>query len=101
MVVNNPIQHCIREGGLFAGIRKPIKNRSELIPRMERVKQACGGVVAGPLTHIFRFDSPVDGFDSEIGFPVSAPVFSGEVKTTTLRRLDTFSNDQFVFTILQ
>jgi len=91
MVMNNPIQHCIREEGIFAGIRMPIKNRSELIPRMEQVKQACEGVTAGPLTHIFRFDTPVDGFDSEIGFPVTAPVFSGEVKTSTLSRLETFS----------
>jgi effector-binding domain-containing protein len=91
MVMNNPIQYRFREEGLFAGIRKPIKNRSELIPRMEQVKKACEGVATGPLTHIFRFDTPVDGFDSEIGFPVTTSVRMEEMKTSTLRRLDTFS----------
>ena len=91
MVMKNPIQYNIREGGLFSGIRKPIKNRSELIPRMEQVKKAGKGRTAGPLTHIFRFDTPVDGFDSEIGFPVKAAICTGEVKTSSLRRLDTFS----------
>jgi hypothetical protein len=85
------IEHVVREETLFAGIRKPIKSRDELLPRIEQVREACGEEAMGPLTHIFRFDTPVDGFDSEIGFPVSSEVHAGEVRTHTLRRLHFFS----------
>lgn len=85
------IRHVLREETLFAGIRQPIKSRDELPPRMEETRAACEAVAIGPLTHIFRFDIPVDGFNSEIGFPVSEPVDQGNVKTYTLRRLDFFS----------
>lgn len=85
------IRHVLREETLFAGIRQPIKSRDELAPRMEEIRAACEAVAIGPLTHIFRFDTPVDGFDSEIGFPVFEPVTQGNVKTHTLRRLDFFS----------
>jgi len=85
------IRHVIREETLFAGIRKPIKGRDELLPRMEEVRRACEGKVVGPLTHIFRFDTPVEGYDSEIGFPVSTEVTVGDVKTHTQRRLHFFS----------
>jgi len=85
------IRHVVREETLFAGIRKPIKGREELLPRMEEVRRACEGKAVGPLTHIFRFDTPVEGYDSEIGFPVSAAVNVGDVKTRTLRRLHFFS----------
>ncbi|MCJ7703840.1 MAG: hypothetical protein MUO62_19855, partial [Anaerolineales bacterium] len=76
--------HVIRSETRFAGLRRPIKGRDELIPRMAEVKAACKGVINGPLTHILRFDS-------EIGYPVAAEVNDGEVKTHTLRRLDFFS----------
>jgi hypothetical protein len=85
------IDHVCREETLFAGIRGPIKSRDELPTRIEEVRTACGDAAIGPLTHIFRFDTPVDGFDSEIGFPVSAPVNQGNVKTHKLRRLDFFA----------
>ena len=85
------IRHVIREETLFAGIRRPIKGRGELLPRMEEVRKVCEGKAVGPLTHIFRFDTPVEGYDSEIGFPVSAEVPAGDVRTHTLRRLHFFS----------
>ena len=85
------VNHVLREETLFAGIRAPIKSRDELPARMEKVRIACGSAAIGPLTHIFRFDTPVDGFDSEIGFPVSKPVNQGTVKTHTLRKLDFFA----------
>ncbi|MFC2082845.1 hypothetical protein ACFLSG_02255 [Candidatus Bipolaricaulota bacterium] len=88
---NSNIRHVVREEMLFAGWRQPIKSRDELPARMKEVRTACSDVAIGPLTHIFRYDTPVDGFDSEIGFPVSAPVNQGNVKTHTLRRLDFFS----------
>jgi hypothetical protein len=85
------VRAVVREPTLFAGIRKPIKERAELEPRIERLRGACAGKIEGPLTHIFRFDTPVDGYDSEIGFAVSAEVSSGEVQTHTLRRMHFFS----------
>ncbi|MDH5744909.1 MAG: hypothetical protein OEZ52_15305, partial [Candidatus Aminicenantes bacterium] len=36
-------------------------------------------------------DTPVDGIDSEIGFPVSAEVKSGDIKTHTLRKMHFYS----------
>ena len=91
MTQETNVCHVIREETLFAGWRLPIKSRDELPARMKEVKAACKRVAIGPLTHILRFDTPVDGFDSEVGFPVSAPVNQGHVKTHTLRRLDFFS----------
>ncbi len=85
------IQHVLRKETLFAGIRQPIHSRDELPPRIEAVRSACGDAIAGPLTHIYRFDTPVDGFDSEIGYPVSSPAASAAVRTHTLRRLDFFA----------
>ena len=81
------IQAAVRSPTLFAGIRKPITERAQLEPRIEALEAACGDAVAGPLTHIFRFDTPVEGLDSEIGFPVSSRVESGEVTTHTLREM--------------
>ena len=81
------VKAVIREETLFAGIRKPIKERRELEPRIEALKKACAGKIAGPLTHIFRFDTPVDGYDSEIGFPVSAEFNTGDIRTHKLREM--------------
>ena len=85
------IDSVIREETLFAGIRKPIKERLELEPRIEALKKACAGKITGPLTHIFRFDTPVDGYDSEIGFPVSSEVNTADVKTHKLRQMHFYS----------
>ncbi len=90
--MENEVKHVIRGETLFAGLRKPIKSREELIPRIQQVKDACGDNICGPVTHIFRFDTPVDGFDSEIGFPVSEEVNDGEIKTHSLRELHFFSS---------
>jgi hypothetical protein len=86
------IVSTVREETLFAGIREPIQSRAELDPRIEALRAACGDRIAGPLTHIFRFDTPVDGYDSEIGFPVRETVDLGEIRTHTLRRMHFFSN---------
>jgi len=85
------VSHVVRKEMLFAGIRAPIKSREELPARIEEVRDVCKNVAIGPLTHIFRFDTPVDGFDSEIGFPVSELVNQGAIKTHTLRKLDFFA----------
>jgi len=86
-----PIRAVVRDAVLFAGIRKPITRRSELEPRIEQVTRACEGKTAGPLTHIFRFDTPVEGYDSEIGYPVSAAVDDGEVRTHRLHSMPFFA----------
>jgi len=91
MKTENQIQHTIRKGVEFAGIRAPIKKREEIIPRIKQVREVCKGSTTGPLTHIFRFDTPVDGYDSEIGFPVDKDINSGDVKTHKNRELHTFS----------
>jgi len=87
MNLDNQIKHIFREETLFAGIRKPIKTRADLIPRMQAVKDACGDRITGPMVHIFRFDTPVDGYDSEIGFPVSSEVNAADVCTHNLRKM--------------
>jgi len=86
------VKHIIRQEMLFAGLRKTIQIREELIPRIARVKKVCQGKIAGPMMHVFRFDTPVDGFDSEIGFPVSEEVNTDEIKTHNLRKLHFFSS---------
>jgi hypothetical protein len=91
MKSETPIKHIVRDAVRFAGIRKPIKNRDELIPRIMQVNASCLDVKRGPLTHILRFDTPVDGFDSEIGYPVCKDVNTGGIQTHTLRRLHFFS----------
>jgi len=89
--MENQITHKVREETMFAGIRKPVKSRKELVPRMEEVTRVCGGRAISPLTVIFRFDTPVDGFDAEVGCEVSEPVNEDEVRTHTLRKLSFFS----------
>jgi len=81
------IRAVVRPTTLFAGIRKPITSREQLIPRARILEDLCKGKIAGPLTHIFRFDTPVEGYDSEIGFPVTEGVSTDEVATHTLRRM--------------
>jgi len=91
MATNPQIRHIVRDETRFAGVRKPIKSRDELMPRIETLKAACQDVIAGPLTHILRFDTPVEGFDSEIGYPVTNEINKGEVNTHTLRKLHFFT----------
>jgi hypothetical protein len=88
---DNTIKHVFRKEILFAGIRKPIKKREELTPRIEELKKICAGKTVGSLTHIIRFDTPVDGIDSEIGFPVSLDIKAGDVVTHKLRSMHFYS----------
>jgi hypothetical protein len=81
------ISAVVRPPTLFAGIRQPITERAQLEPRINVLEAACGGKIDGPLTHIFRFDTPVEGYDSEIGFPVSGPVEGEGITTHTLREM--------------
>jgi hypothetical protein len=86
------IKALVREPILFAGIRKPIQSRDELEPRIAILTETLGDRIVGPLTHIFRFDTPVEGNDSEIGFPVREAVNIGDVRSHNLRRMHFFSS---------
>jgi hypothetical protein len=86
----NQVTYTLREETLFAGVRKPIKSREEVFPRIAELTRICGEHAVGPLHHIVRYDTPVDGFDSEIGYPVSQPISEGEVVSHMLRRLPFF-----------
>jgi effector-binding domain-containing protein len=88
---DNTVKYVIREETLFAGIRAPINTRDELIPRIHVVTDTCKDLKQGPLVHIFRFDTPVEGYDSEIGFPVASEINQGDVRTHTLTRMHFFS----------
>jgi len=85
------ISVVIRPPTLFAGIRAPITERAQLEPRIKALEAVCGDAIAGPLTHIFRFDTEVEGFDSEIGFPVSSEVEGESIATHTLREMHFYS----------
>lgn len=89
--MNNQIKHLVRDEKLFAGIRKPIKSRKELIPRIEEVTKLCGDAAVGPLQHIIRYDTPTDGIDSEVGYQVTREINEGDVRTHKLRKLYFFT----------
>ncbi|MHA2298801.1 MAG: GyrI-like domain-containing protein [Candidatus Hodarchaeales archaeon] len=87
-------KHVIREETTFTSIREPIKELApvkELLPRIENLKKACEGHVTGPLTLIFHFDTTVDGYDAEIGYPVIKVIEKDNVSTRTLPRLEFLS----------
>jgi hypothetical protein len=85
------INYTIRKKQMFAGIRKPIQERDELIPRIAQITSACMDAAVGPLMHIFRFDTPVKGYDSEVGYPVLVEINTGGVTTHEIRKMHTFS----------
>ncbi len=84
---DDEVRAVVRSPTLFAGIRAPITSRDQLVSRVATLQTACAGKIAGPLTNIFRFDTPVEGYDSEIGYPVSEPVEAEGVTTHTLREM--------------
>ena len=84
---NTEITHVIREETTFASIREPVKELrpvKELVPRIKKLSEECKGHITGPLTLIFHFDTPVDGFDAEIGYPVSTVIEKDNISTRTL-----------------
>jgi hypothetical protein len=85
------VSAVVRPRTLFAGIREPITDRAQLEARVRVLEAACADTAVGPLTHIMRFDTPVEGVDSEIGFPVSMPVEGEGITTHTLREMHFFA----------
>jgi len=81
------IIHVIREETLFASIREPIKELrpvKELLPRIEKLNRACKGYIVGPVRLLFHFDTLVDGYDAEIGYPVNKNIERDKISTRTL-----------------
>ncbi len=78
---------------LIATTRLTIHKRAELPAALERLAQAVPGkAIAGPAFAIFHFVSSVeDGFDVEVGFPVSRAVETAQVKTRLLPPLQVLS----------
>lgn len=85
------IKHVIREEILFTGLRKPANSRTELLERMDIARELVGDAADGALIHIIRFDTPVKGFDSEIGYQVQTSVEEGEFRSHQLRPMHFFS----------
>ena len=76
----------IREAKYFTGIRKPIKSREEIFPRVKKIREALNIEDNIPFVHLLRFDTPVDGYDSEVGFFLNSEVNQNEIKTSMLRK---------------
>ncbi|MHA2328995.1 MAG: GyrI-like domain-containing protein [Candidatus Hodarchaeales archaeon] len=81
------ITHVIRDETLFASIRQPVKELGpvkELLPLIEKLNQGCQGHIEGPLRLLFHFDTLVDGYDAEIGYPVNKQIEHKGISTRTL-----------------
>jgi effector-binding domain-containing protein len=78
------IYHHIREETIFASIRQTIKERKDLHPIIDELDSIDPKIRNGDLTLIFHYDTPVDGFDAELGYPVSKMV---EIDRITSRKL--------------
>ena len=89
---SNNIKHVIRKKTLFASIRQTIKKREELQSSIQKLKESCKDKIIGPLTLIFHYDTPVDGFDAEIGYPVSENIDIDPISSRLLRRNEFLSS---------
>jgi hypothetical protein len=89
--MNSQITHIYRDEILLAGLREPANSRDELPERMAAVEAACSDKAIGPLVHIIRFDTPVEGFDSEIGYFVEDAIEAEGITTHRLRPMHFFS----------
>jgi effector-binding domain-containing protein len=87
------ISHKKLDETLIATIRCNIKSRQEIQPIIDKLTQNIPqDKILGPAFSITHYTSDVpDGFDVEIGFPVSQPVDTGEIKTRTLPKREILS----------
>jgi hypothetical protein len=86
------ISYKTREKGYFANIRKTIKTRKDLVPLINILNGFVDEKTrSGPLTLIFHYDTPVDGFDAELGYLVEKPFSNNELSTRTLEEAHFFS----------
>lgn len=89
---SNNIKHVIRKKTIFASMRQTIKKREKLQSSVEKLKEICKEKIIGPLTLIFHYDTQVDGFDAEIGYPVSENVNIDPISSRVLRRNEFLSS---------
>lgn len=87
------IQHKTFEDTLVATIRTNVKNRDEVFAIVDRLAGAIPGeTIAGPAFCIFQFISSYEeGFDAEIGLPVTHAVRGDGIETRLLPGLEVLS----------
>lgn len=67
-----------------ACIKAQVANRDQLMPLIDRLRQACGAAAVGPVMAIFHGGASKEGFVVEVAAPVSEPVNEGEVYSRLL-----------------
>ncbi len=93
MIQGKDIRHKRVDDTLAATARLNLKNRDELYAALEDVeRQVPEELVAGPAFCIFQFVTSVkEGFDAEVGFPVTRAVEADGVKTSVLPGMQVLS----------
>jgi effector-binding domain-containing protein len=66
---------------MIASIRRTVQGRNELSELFRILEENCSNQICGPPMTVFHWDTPVEGFDAEAAYPVSAPVEVGEIKS--------------------
>lgn len=89
--MSTKVSYYLREPVLFASKRVVVKQRTEILEHVTGLKQACKDKIQGSLTIIFHYDTPVDGFDVEIGFPVDSIITSDGITSRNLEENEFFS----------
>jgi effector-binding domain-containing protein len=87
------IQHKRIEETLAATVRVVLEKRADLPAILDELRRHIPQeVIAGPPVCIFQFVTSVkDGFDVEVGFPVSRAIVTGEIKTRVLPAVEVLS----------
>ena len=87
------IEHKIFGDGCAAVIRLNVKNRAEIQEKLDVLTSAVPAeIVIGPAFWIRNFiNSYTEGFDAEIGLPVSEPFSEGEITSRKLPAIEVLS----------
>ncbi|UCE13126.1 MAG: hypothetical protein JSV04_13170 [Candidatus Heimdallarchaeota archaeon] len=87
------IEYKIIPNSLIATIRFNLKGRKELHSVINELSQSIPQeYILGPAFCIYHFVSSVkEGFDVEVGFPISHTVETGEIKTRMLPQIEVLS----------
>ncbi len=93
MSIKSEIEHKWLEETLVATTRLNLKRREELEPLLDELaRHIPEEYIAGPAFCIFYFVSSVtEGYDAEIGFPVTRAVETDMVTTRTLPEMEVLS----------
>ena len=86
------IEHKIYDESLIATIRASINKREEMHTIINKLNQNIPKEnILGPAFCIFVYITSVEGFDVELGFPVSKIIATNEVKTRHLSKIEVLS----------